>query len=432
MCCGPDHSRPSIDQAAADAGAHDDAEDDARAPARPRCRRLGEREAVGVVLDHHRQAEAARADRRAGRGRSGTCVFEFFIRPVRLEIAPGVPTPMRRIRAPAARSALDQRGRRSRRCGRSRAACSVGTRSRRSTRLTGVIEHDALDLGPAEIDADAARHAAVWQVRLPAECNRSFGVRQLLPLWGGYAVASTESAALELRAPSSGSAILRHFIVPPGPPPGGRRMSSHAVAPLLIVVILLSAVLLAARQHPVSRPGRPGADRQRAAEPNPACCSGLIHAIGQAVGQRPQFVWFFTGAPLLVGVLLALLVGLQRDGRWPRPRPHPSRRPRPSDGALRLLALLQQEGRLIDFLEEDIEPYSDAQVGAAVRAIHAGCRKALHERMRDRPHLRRGRRRRGRGRRRLRSPPRCASPATCTGSRRSAACCSTAAGAPPA
>jgi hypothetical protein len=48
---------------------------------------------------------------------------------------------------------------------------------------------------------------------------------------------------------------------------------------------------------------------------------------------------------------------------------------------LRLLALLQAEGRLIDFLEEDIDAYSDTQVGTAVRSIHAGCRKALHERM---------------------------------------------------
>jgi hypothetical protein len=37
---------------------------------------------------------------------------------------------------------------------------------------------------------------------------------------------------------------------------------------------------------------------------------------------------------------------------------------------------------LIDFLEEDIDAYGDAQVGAAARTIHSGCRKALHERMR--------------------------------------------------
>ncbi|MBX3730418.1 MAG: DUF2760 domain-containing protein [Candidatus Sumerlaeia bacterium] len=49
--------------------------------------------------------------------------------------------------------------------------------------------------------------------------------------------------------------------------------------------------------------------------------------------------------------------------------------------AVQLLALLQKEGRLVDFLREDIAAYSDADIGAAVRAIHAGCRKVLDERV---------------------------------------------------
>ncbi len=47
--------------------------------------------------------------------------------------------------------------------------------------------------------------------------------------------------------------------------------------------------------------------------------------------------------------------------------------------ALQLLGLLQQEGRLVDFLEEDVAQYTDAEIGAAVRVVHEGCRKALHE-----------------------------------------------------
>lgn len=47
--------------------------------------------------------------------------------------------------------------------------------------------------------------------------------------------------------------------------------------------------------------------------------------------------------------------------------------------AVYTLVLLQRGGRLIDFLQEDIEPYSDAQVGAAVRQIHAGCGKVLND-----------------------------------------------------
>jgi len=46
---------------------------------------------------------------------------------------------------------------------------------------------------------------------------------------------------------------------------------------------------------------------------------------------------------------------------------------------LRVLAVLQRDGRLVDFLQEDIDAYTDAQVGAAVRDIHRGCRKALRD-----------------------------------------------------
>jgi len=45
--------------------------------------------------------------------------------------------------------------------------------------------------------------------------------------------------------------------------------------------------------------------------------------------------------------------------------------------ALTLLATLQREARLVDFLSESLEGYSDAQIGAAVRDIHRGCRQTL-------------------------------------------------------
>jgi len=45
--------------------------------------------------------------------------------------------------------------------------------------------------------------------------------------------------------------------------------------------------------------------------------------------------------------------------------------------ALHLLSLLQREGRLVDFLEENLKDYDDAQIGAAVRSIQENCRKAL-------------------------------------------------------
>ncbi len=52
-----------------------------------------------------------------------------------------------------------------------------------------------------------------------------------------------------------------------------------------------------------------------------------------------------------------------------------------SEPAIQLLGILQKEGRLVDFLMEDIVSFSDADVGAAVRPIHEGCRKVLTDRM---------------------------------------------------
>jgi hypothetical protein len=47
------------------------------------------------------------------------------------------------------------------------------------------------------------------------------------------------------------------------------------------------------------------------------------------------------------------------------------------DRAVQMLALLQREGRLVDFLAENISTYPDAQLGAAVRTIHETCRLVL-------------------------------------------------------
>jgi hypothetical protein len=60
------------------------------------------------------------------------------------------------------------------------------------------------------------------------------------------------------------------------------------------------------------------------------------------------------------------------------PPPEP-KRPKRSE-ALTLLAALQREARLVDFLMEPIGGYDDAQIGAAVRDIHRDC-AALMERM---------------------------------------------------
>jgi hypothetical protein len=62
------------------------------------------------------------------------------------------------------------------------------------------------------------------------------------------------------------------------------------------------------------------------------------------------------------------------------PEPAPPAKPvlpDPSDGALQLLALLQRDGRFVDFVQQDISSFPDSEIGAAARVVHEGCRKAL-------------------------------------------------------
>jgi len=55
--------------------------------------------------------------------------------------------------------------------------------------------------------------------------------------------------------------------------------------------------------------------------------------------------------------------------------------------ALQLLSVLQREGRLVDFIEEDLTGFPDAAVGAAARTVHAGCKRAIQELFRLEPVL---------------------------------------------
>ena len=81
---------------------------------------------------------------------------------------------------------------------------------------------------------------------------------------------------------------------------------------------------------------------------------------------------------------------LRTEGGWPKaappapapppaPPPAPALQLAPETAALQLLGLLQREARFIDFVEEDIATYSDADIGAASRVVHEGCRKVLRE-----------------------------------------------------
>jgi hypothetical protein len=62
----------------------------------------------------------------------------------------------------------------------------------------------------------------------------------------------------------------------------------------------------------------------------------------------------------------------------PVPAAAPLRAPSP-DAALQLLSLLQREARLIDFANENLTAYADADIGAAARVVHEGCARVLAE-----------------------------------------------------
>jgi hypothetical protein len=97
---------------------------------------------------------------------------------------------------------------------------------------------------------------------------------------------------------------------------------------------------------------------------------------------------YLSQAALALAILV--LIGVFSQPRQKMPPQSPAAEPaRPAPGLpqatradaeiVHFLAMLQEKGRLVDFLMDDINAYSDAQVGAAARVVHAGCRGVLQE-----------------------------------------------------
>jgi hypothetical protein len=85
---------------------------------------------------------------------------------------------------------------------------------------------------------------------------------------------------------------------------------------------------------------------------------------------------------IIIGVVVAKMMKPAADAVVAPPEPL-----KPSGEPLRLLALLQRDGRLLDFLLEDVQGYNDAQIGSAVRDIHRSCRKTLEDHVTLKPIL---------------------------------------------
>lgn len=79
--------------------------------------------------------------------------------------------------------------------------------------------------------------------------------------------------------------------------------------------------------------------------------------------------------PAFAEKLNALLAGAELKTQPTVPPPPP----KPSGAALRMLALLQAEARLVDFLLEDIQGLPDQQIGQAVREVHRKAAAALKQ-----------------------------------------------------
>ncbi len=72
------------------------------------------------------------------------------------------------------------------------------------------------------------------------------------------------------------------------------------------------------------------------------------------------------------------IVEVEKIVKAPAPEPVVLKEATP-DAALQLLAILQNEARFIDFIQENITSYSDADIGIAARVVHEGCNKAIKE-----------------------------------------------------
>ncbi|MBW1647144.1 MAG: DUF2760 domain-containing protein [Deltaproteobacteria bacterium] len=97
---------------------------------------------------------------------------------------------------------------------------------------------------------------------------------------------------------------------------------------------------------------------------------------------------------LILAVILAWRASRPARRRLPAGPPTPTSKDKLEDRAdearetrlfVHLLARLQREGRLLDFLAEDLDAYDDAQIGAAARSVHAGCRRVVDKLLAPRP-----------------------------------------------
>lgn len=114
----------------------------------------------------------------------------------------------------------------------------------------------------------------------------------------------------------------------------------------------------------------------------------ILLAVAQLMPAAVGFSHILALATLVTAVaLLVMLFTGKNPPEAPKPavaeavKPTPAAVPQNQAQAevVTLLGIFQEKGRFIDFLMEDITPYSDSDVGGVARAVHQGCKAALNE-----------------------------------------------------
>ncbi|MDF1751354.1 MAG: DUF2760 domain-containing protein [Verrucomicrobiales bacterium] len=117
----------------------------------------------------------------------------------------------------------------------------------------------------------------------------------------------------------------------------------------------------------------------------------LVLAVGALFATLPPDAEMAVkAAAALLGIIITIGLfmssGSELDTNVSKPKEEPSK-PAPASSAkgsadaevITFLARMQEKGRLIDFLMDDISAHDDAAVGAAARVVHQGCRSVLDE-----------------------------------------------------
>lgn len=99
----------------------------------------------------------------------------------------------------------------------------------------------------------------------------------------------------------------------------------------------------------------------------------LVVNLSKAAKKAPQIV---KSAPEVK--IVEKIVEVEKIVQSPPPPPIVLKEATP-DAALQLLGLLQKEARFLDFIQENVAAYSDADVGIAARVVHEGCSKVIKE-----------------------------------------------------